>query len=152
MEFVEAYRSFWINYFNFKGRPTRSEFWFVVVWNMIIWVVLGVALSLSLAGTAFSFYTIGNGFSASVIFTILFGGLLVIYGLASVIPSLSLAVRRCRDTGLSGWWYIGLYITNLLIVALSGGGIWLVISFLVNLAIFIISVLPTDQFSKKPKA
>ncbi|WP_235068939.1 DUF805 domain-containing protein [Turicibacter sp. TJ11] len=152
MEFVEAYRSFWKNYFNFKGRATRSEFWFVVVWNMIIGIVLGLGLSLSFVGTAFSLVALGNGFSANVIFTILFGGLLVIYGLASFIPCLSLAVRRCRDTGLSGWWYIGLYITNLLIVALSGGGIWLVISFLVNLAIFIISVLPTDQFSKTPKA
>ena len=69
MEFVEAYRSFWKNYFNFKGRATRSEFWFVVVWNMIIGIVLGLGLSLSFVGTAFSLVALGNGFSANVIFT-----------------------------------------------------------------------------------
>ena len=63
------------------------------------WIVLGLGLSLSFVGTAFSLVALGNGFSANVIFTILFGGLLVIYGLASFIPCLSLAVRRCRDTG-----------------------------------------------------
>ena len=64
------------------------------LWNMIIGIVLGLGLSLSFVGTAFSLVALGNGFSANVIFTILFGGLLVIYGLASFIPCLSLAVRR----------------------------------------------------------
>lgn len=152
MTFVGAYRSFWKNYFNFKGRATRCEFWFVVLWNVIIGTVLGFGLGLSFVGTAFSLVGPGNGFSAGVIFTILFGGLLVIYGLVSFIPNLSLAVRRCRDTGLSGWWYVGLYLTNLLIVGFDGGVIWLAISFLVNLAIFIISVLPTNQFNKRSES
>lgn len=30
---VQAYVSFWQNYFNFKGRSTRSEFWWVFLWN-----------------------------------------------------------------------------------------------------------------------
>ena len=70
MEFVEAYRSFWKNYFNFKGRATRSEFWFVVVWNLIIGIVLGLGLSLSFVGTAFSLVALGNGFFSDCCFSI----------------------------------------------------------------------------------
>ena len=152
MTFVGAYQSFWKNYFNFTGRATRSEFWFVVLWNVIIGAVLGFGLGLSFVGMAASAVTFGDGFSASIVFTILFGVLLAIYSLASFIPCLSLAVRRCRDTGLSGWWYVGLYVANLLIVAFDGGGFWSVVSFLINLAIFIISVLPTNQFAKHHEA
>ncbi|EFR88528.1 conserved hypothetical protein, partial [Listeria marthii FSL S4-120] len=36
MGFLEAYKSFWKNYTNFKGRAPGSAFWYVIVWNMII--------------------------------------------------------------------------------------------------------------------
>ncbi len=40
MGFLEAYKSFWRNYVNFSGRAPRSAYWYVVLWNMIIFVIL----------------------------------------------------------------------------------------------------------------
>lgn len=31
--FGEAFKLFWKNYFNFKGRSRRSEFWFMQLWH-----------------------------------------------------------------------------------------------------------------------
>ncbi|EFR94847.1 conserved hypothetical protein, partial [Listeria innocua FSL J1-023] len=40
MGFLEAYKSFWKNYVNFSGRAPRSAYWYVVLWNVIIFAVL----------------------------------------------------------------------------------------------------------------
>ncbi|MCB2554726.1 DUF805 domain-containing protein, partial [Listeria monocytogenes] len=40
MGFLDAYKSFWRNYVNFSGRATRSAYWYVVLWNVIIFVIL----------------------------------------------------------------------------------------------------------------
>lgn len=40
MGFLEAYKSFWRNYVNFSGRAPRSAYWYVVLWNVIIFVIL----------------------------------------------------------------------------------------------------------------
>ncbi|TGV07381.1 DUF805 domain-containing protein, partial [Mesorhizobium sp. M8A.F.Ca.ET.173.01.1.1] len=36
--FGEALKLFWRNYFNFKGRARRSEYWYMVLWHMIFLV------------------------------------------------------------------------------------------------------------------
>ena len=35
--FGEAFKLFWKNYFNFKGRSRRSEFWFMQLWHLIFY-------------------------------------------------------------------------------------------------------------------
>jgi uncharacterized membrane protein YhaH (DUF805 family) len=65
----------------FDGRAGRAEFWWFVLANLIVSVVLQV---------------LGN---VTSLFTVL--GFL--YALAVLIPSIAVAIRRLHDTDKSGW-------------------------------------------------
>lgn len=98
------------NYSNFNGRARRSEFWYFQLMNFLIVIGLYILMGVAIATTQ------------SAIVGGIFGGLVVIFFLASFIPSLAVMVRRLHDIGKSGWWYfIGL-------VPLIGG-IWLLVLF-----------------------
>ena len=72
----------------FSGRSRRMEFWYFVLFNIIVAVVL--ALIDTLLGTT-------TGVSS-------FGLLSGIYSLAVIIPSLAVTVRRLHDIDRTGWW------------------------------------------------
>src|ERR671914_1252218 len=76
------------NYSVFSGRSRRKEYWYFVLCNVIVSLVLS-GLD-ALLGT-FSF-------SANL------GLLSGIYALAIIIPSLSVSVRRLHDIDRTGWW------------------------------------------------
>ena len=74
----------------FSGRARRKEFWFFVLFNIIISIVLAV-----IDGVTGSFSPeAGMG---------LLGG---IYTLAVLIPGRAVSVRRLHDTERSGWWLL----------------------------------------------
>ncbi len=84
---ISCYKKYWSNYVNFQGRARRSEYWYPVLCNFIVSLVLGILANIA------SFL----GFLAGI------------FGLAVILPSLSVAVRRLHDVGKSGWWlFIGL--------------------------------------------
>jgi uncharacterized membrane protein YhaH (DUF805 family) len=73
----------------FSGRARRQEYWMFVLFNVIIALVLGI-----IEGIADS----DSGVSRSTLTTL--------YGLAILIPSLAVSVRRLHDTGRTGWWML----------------------------------------------
>jgi uncharacterized membrane protein YhaH (DUF805 family) len=77
----------------FNGRARRKEYWYFILFNIIINIALGV-----IDGVTGSFSPeTGMG---------LLGG---IYTLAILIPGIAVSVRRLHDTDRSGWWlFIGL--------------------------------------------
>lgn len=88
------------NYANFSGRARRSEYWYFGLCNFIISMVLYIPMLVSMAMS-------GEGEPGAFFF--IFFGLLMIYSLAILVPSLAVAVRRLHDIGKSGWFYfIGL--------------------------------------------
>ncbi|MGJ8729466.1 DUF805 domain-containing protein [Listeria aquatica] len=107
MGFVEAYKSFWRNYANFSGRASRSEYWYTVLWNGMISAIFYIlalifGLSTFLAFAASMGETEVSGVAAmGPLLTI--GIIFWLYGIAILIPSLSLLIRRIRDTGKSPW-------------------------------------------------
>ena len=68
-------------YFNFKGRASRSEFWF-----FYLFLVIGYAITISTMFISIK----------------LFIGILSIFILAMIIPSLAVTVRRLHDINKSG--------------------------------------------------
>jgi uncharacterized membrane protein YhaH (DUF805 family) len=74
----------------FSGRSRRMEYWYFVLFNIIVSIVLGVIDGL--LGTSGSYAGAG-----------LLSG---IYGLAVLIPSLAVTVRRLHDIDRSGWWIL----------------------------------------------
>jgi uncharacterized membrane protein YhaH (DUF805 family) len=83
-------------YADFNGRARRSEYWYFVLFNFIISVVLNVA---------------GLGIGTPFLSTI--------YSLAVMLPSLAVAVRRMHDVNKSGW-YILIPIYNLILACTEG--------------------------------
>ena len=74
----------------FSGRARRMEYWYFVLFNLIVAFVL--ALIDTLLGTT-------TGVSS-------FGLLSGLYGLAVLIPTLALWVRRLHDIDRTGWWLL----------------------------------------------
>ena len=95
MNMKEAVSSVLINWNNFSGRASRSEFWYFV-------------LAVTLVGFIIGLIEIGTGMvnieSAGM------GSLSLIYNVALLIPSISVTSRRLQDRGHSGWWQL-LYLT-----------------------------------------
>ncbi|MCB1328903.1 MAG: DUF805 domain-containing protein [Maritimibacter sp.] len=81
----------------FSSRAERSEFWW---WALFVWLAqlaLGM-VDYVLFGTV---ETGAGSFAASTDTPVLSG----LFGLATLLPSISVAVRRLHDTDRSGWWY-----------------------------------------------
>jgi uncharacterized membrane protein YhaH (DUF805 family) len=82
MGFGEAIRSGLSNYFAFRGRASRSEYWYFVLF-IVICALPAVLVDLAIGRTIFQ----------------------VIVALATFIPHVSAIVRRLHDIGRSGWFY-----------------------------------------------
>jgi uncharacterized membrane protein YhaH (DUF805 family) len=100
---VAAYKSYWKNYANFNDRTSRAGYWWVILVNYIINVVLfsaliGPAIAASTTGTLGLFDT---AYSTAVIAAMFTGPgiILFIWSLVNIIPGFSLFVRRLHDTG-----------------------------------------------------
>jgi uncharacterized membrane protein YhaH (DUF805 family) len=78
-------------YVDFNGRARRTEYWMFALFTIAISIVLGL-LDLMLG------LTFVEGTTS--------GWLGLIYGLATLLPSLGVGVRRLHDTGRSGWWLL----------------------------------------------
>ena len=93
-------------YATMQGRAPRSEYWWFVFFNWLVFIV--VAVIFGLIGLAI------NGYEGAII-TIGVGYPLVC--LALLIPNICVIVRRLHDTGHSGFWY---FITLVPLI----GGVW----------------------------
>jgi len=74
----------------FTGRAQRAEFWYFVLFNLLI------SVALALVDVAIGTYSEEAGVG------LLYG----VYALAVLLPGIAVAVRRLHDTGRSGWWYL----------------------------------------------
>lgn len=88
MDFGTAIRTCLQKYVTFEGRAPRSEFWFFVLFTVIGNIVLSIVDSIV-------FGIASNGFQP----------LSSLFGLAVLLPSIAVAVRRLHDTDRSGWWW-----------------------------------------------
>ena len=78
MSFFESVRSAFRNYANFKGRALRSEYWWFVLFSVLV------------QGAA-------SGFGDAI------GNLVSV---ALILPSVAVGVRRLHDTDHRGWWLL----------------------------------------------
>jgi uncharacterized membrane protein YhaH (DUF805 family) len=93
---MKWYLSVLQKYAVFNGRARRSEYWYFVLFNIIISIVLNlsaVALRIPVLGT--------------------------IYSLAVLVPGIAVAVRRMHDVNKSGW-YCLIPIYNLVLACTEG--------------------------------
>jgi uncharacterized membrane protein YhaH (DUF805 family) len=93
VNFIQAIKSGFKNYVNFRGTVTRSEYWYWVLFTAIVSTILGMIDS-----TISIFLRHGMGYVSSQNQFTLLGN---IWNLATLLPSLGLFVRRLRDAGYS---------------------------------------------------
>lgn len=82
-QFLNMYLDYWKNFLKFDGRTGRKTFWITVLIILIVSLVVGLLCRLLWV----------------------FGDIInYLYGVACIVPSLSLLWRRMQDTGREGWW------------------------------------------------
>jgi len=83
-------------YAQFDGRARRKEYWYFVLFNALVAILL-CALSMA----AMMLLSNSNYSSVAVIAFIPY----MLYSFAVLIPGLAVLVRRLHDIGKSGWWF-----------------------------------------------
>lgn len=108
MTMGEAVRSVFSKYATFTGRAVRSEYWWWVLFVILISIVVGlidqILVSLLLGYPIFQGPEILSG----------------LLSLALLLPGLAVSVRRLHDIGRSGWWLL------IVLIPLIG---WLILLF-----------------------
>jgi uncharacterized membrane protein YhaH (DUF805 family) len=99
----QAVRLWLKNWKNFSGRASRSEYWWVALAAAILSMVVGLLFAVIVVAAAASGTASDSMMGALVL---LMGGIMTIFGLATIVPSLSLGIRRLHDTNQSGWLYL----------------------------------------------
>lgn len=87
MNFIDAIKSGFVNYVNFSGRAVRSEFWY--------WVLFCVILGTATAILDMAIFP-GNEISP----------LNSIASVVTLLPSLAVGARRLHDIDRTGWWQL----------------------------------------------
>ena len=94
-------------YAEFNGRARRSEYWYYVLTNFLIVLSLYVLIFV-------------GALARIPVISIVFGGIVILFALGTLVPSIAVLVRRLHDSGKSGWYYF----VSLIPIA---GPIWLLI-------------------------
>lgn len=101
--FQEAFLRFWKKYVVFKGRASRSEFWWWMLASFAIQVVLSTLVDVSNDHLSF---------------------LSSLWSLAILVPSIALSVRRLHDINKPGWWlaiFYGAVFAGAILMIVGGG-------------------------------
>lgn len=95
MSLMESIDSCIRKYSDFKGRASRSEYWWF--WGFYVSILIGIPLLLFIVTEALDTAS-SPSISGIVLIVIYF---LSVLGL--LIPFIAVSVRRLHDSGLSGW-------------------------------------------------
>lgn len=98
MPLIDAYLSAWQRSFDYEGRCNRPDFWWFYLANVIVTFLLALL-----------------GVASELLLKLFF-----LYSFAQIFPSLSITIRRLRDSGKS-WPWIFISLVPLI------GGIWLIV-------------------------
>jgi uncharacterized membrane protein YhaH (DUF805 family) len=112
VSFPQAVKLGFKNYFKFSGRATRAEYW----WWLLFIVLIGIGLDVIDTFTG----TMGDAGQGLLGF---------LFKLATIVPSVALGVRRLHDINRTGWW---LLVWGFFPMAAIGGGILLVSFFVLD--------------------
>ena len=95
-------------YADFQGRSRRMEYWMFVLFQIILYTVLGIICSFIFAAGAPPMGPEGytDREAATAMMSGAFSGMFMVLGLVSlalIIPSIAVTVRRFHDQDKSGW-------------------------------------------------
>ncbi|MBT1017916.1 DUF805 domain-containing protein [Canibacter sp. lx-72] len=105
---LTAVKRFFKNYVNFKGRASKSEYWWSVLFVNIVGLVpgVGVVLPAALAGEV-------GGLLLSLL-------IMLIVGLALTLPTLSVSWRRLQDANINGVFALFIFVFSTITTIVIG--------------------------------
>jgi len=115
MTFGQSIKTCFRKYAVFKGRACRSEFWWFTLFTFLVSVALDFLLGLFMIPLIFKGQF--NAESISGVSTP-FSIVSLVVGLALLLPSLGVLVRRLHDLNKSGWWIGIFYIVEAILIVL----------------------------------
>lgn len=128
-------------YAEFTGRSRRKEFWMFALFQVA--VVAACYMVMGLGGGAIGMQgdvTMGGPLSW------LGGVALTLFGLAIIIPSIAVTVRRLHDRALTGWLYLGYFVITFVPV----------LNIIATIAFFVVMALPgtrgPNKYGADPKS
>jgi len=86
MNFKEAVKSVFSKYVIADGRACRSEFWFFVLFNLLVQIIIIITVKVT---------------HYDVVLL-----LIPIHILITILPGISVMIRRMHDVGRTGWLYL----------------------------------------------
>ena len=92
MNFVQAVKSYFIRWNDFKGRSSRSEYW----WATLFASLVSIFLQFPQAMLA----------QAEPVLALVVMIIILVFLLFMVIASFAVLVRRLHDVNRSGWWFL----------------------------------------------
>ncbi|MFK0004243.1 DUF805 domain-containing protein [Paenarthrobacter sp. NPDC090520] len=123
-----AVQRFFKKYTAFTGRASRSEYW----WWALVAAVVGFVLNLLTTILGAAGATVSNGTSVPGPGAVVGFILIAVWGLATIVPSIALTVRRLHDGNFSGW---------LVLLVL--------VPFLGALAVLVLTLLPSNPAGQR---
>lgn len=90
----QAVERFWRKYATFRGRASRSEYWYAILGNLLVVMALNVVEVIAILALSRE--------AGVLIFTVLFA----VFSLATLVPAISVGARRLHDVGRSGWFQL----------------------------------------------
>ena len=92
MDFAQAVKSYFIRWNDFKGRSSRSEYW----WATLFASLVSIFLQFPQAMLA----------QAESVLALVVMIIILVFLLFMVIASFAVLVRRLHDVNRSGWWFL----------------------------------------------
>ena len=92
MNFLNAVKSYFVRWNDFKTRSSRSEYWWATLFSVLV----------SLASDLINVAIASTPSALSFIIAIL----VIIFLIFMMIAGIALAIRRLHDLDKSGWWYL----------------------------------------------
>lgn len=154
------------HYADFSGRARRREYWWFVLINFIIGILLMIGyfpqyLNIMMEPSEDPMESMQQMFT---LYTNPFYIISLVYSLAILIPNLAVWTRRLHDIGRSGWWIVIFFVLAFVFAILAGIGAgldkaWLIcIAGILVLAICIINIVwlfldskPQNKWGPNPK-
>lgn len=132
-----------------EGRAARSEFWWFMLFYILVSVAFVIVLAVLAALVMIPLSLNGGMTDATVLATFLpLALVLMVMPLLyfMVPPTVAVTIRRLHDRNISGWWYLGFTVASMI----PG------VNLLAMLAMFILMLLPGTQganrFGEDPRA
>ncbi|PHR58602.1 MAG: DUF805 domain-containing protein [Robiginitomaculum sp.] len=139
MQFSESVKTCFKKYVVFRGRASRSEFWWFTLFTSI------ASLALSFIETVVFSDTLGNIEPFGAVFS-----------LATILPTIAVGARRLHDVNRSGWWQLfpivpGILMGVFMVSGQLGGesnGLWFIGAVVAGLCVAVVFILIIVWFAK----